>query len=441
MSRKYEDYDEWCNPEYPRTLSYDDVVAAATTIKPFVLNTPCVPSNYKKKFVMNLYYKLEFLQKTGSIKERGAVNVLQLLSTDRKKIGICTGSIGNDALSLCYYSSKFNIPTSVVMAHGTPMFKLQKLHNLGAQVLVQGSNLLEAQRNARLFARERSLTFINGHDHPHVLAGHGTIALEILEQVPRVDAILVPVGTGGLAAAVATVVKRVKPTCLVYGIQSEDNACLFKSLEASEPLFVPVEGSVADGTAVPIVGYNSFHTGKTILDKILLVKERWISTAMLHLLEKEHYVVEGAGALPLAALIGHLVPELKTKTVVCILSGGNIDSMLLTRCIHRGMAADGRFVKFKIAVKNTTLHKNQLYQLISAGGWNIIEHTEDSVWVANDINTCQISLVCEAKDLEHALNLKRILDKVYSFSAIFATEPFNDKRTCPCHVHKCMKYF
>ncbi|CAG4954089.1 unnamed protein product [Parnassius apollo] len=256
-----EDFDELCDPENPKKIKYEDVVDAASRSRPLITVTPCYESQPQNAFGMKLYYKLEFVLKTGSFKERGALNVLQMLPQDKKKIGVVLASMGNQAIGICYYGGKLHIPVVVVMPKGVPLIKLQICKNFGAKVIVEGNDLQESQKHARAIARDKGLTFINGRDHPHVLIGYGGVALEILEQVPTVDAVIVPVGTGGLVAAVATVIKHSKPNCLVY----------------------------------------------------MLVEEDWIARAVLHLVEKERFVVEGAGACTVAAILSSLVPELKTK--------------------------------------------------------------------------------------------------------------------------------
>ncbi|XP_059053326.1 L-threonine ammonia-lyase-like isoform X2 [Achroia grisella] len=283
-----------------------------------------------------------------------------------------------------------NVPVIVVMPNCVPIAKLQKYHNHGAKVMVQGGNLMEAQRYARAIARDKGLTYINGRDHPHILAGYGTIALEILDQMPYVDAIIVPVGSGGLAAAIATVIKHVKPRCLVYGVQTEAMPVFFKSLEDGSPVTVPGQSTLADSIAVPNAAVNALHNARPLLDKMLLVNEEWIARAMLHLVEKERFVVEAAGACPLATIIGNLVPELKLKNVVCILSGGNVDNLLLVRCLDRGLAAEGRLVKFTVGIKNNPMENSQLLKLLANGGYNLVRLFRDNSWVEDDTYSIEV---------------------------------------------------
>ncbi|CAH4036865.1 L-threonine ammonia-lyase-like [Pieris brassicae] len=438
MTRRYEDFDEFCDPDNPITITYDDALDAMQRIRKYMPETPYVASHKQGDFCMNLFYKLETLQRTGSFKERGALNSLEMLSLDKRKIGIVVASLGNQAIGLCYYGKILSIPVTVVMPISVAINKLQQCHNLGAKIVVQGGNLTESQRLARAIAREKGLTYINGRDHPNILSGYGTVALEILDQIPNVDAILAPVGSGGLVAAVAAVVKYVKPDCLVYGVQSEKVPTFFKSLEMGERTNLPWQSSAADSIAMPSVGINAFHTAKPLLDKMLLVNEDWITRSVLHLVELERLVVEGAAACTLAAILGNLVPELKTKNVVCILSGGNMDAVLMSRCLDRGLAAEGRLIKFKVYIKDSSKEFERLLRLLASGGYNVKRQFQDRVWVENEIYRVEVKLVCEARHLEHALELKRIMEREYGpTSAVFETEPFNEKYVCPCYVRKC----
>ncbi|XP_026494237.1 L-threonine ammonia-lyase-like [Vanessa tameamea] len=433
MSRRHEDFDELCDPDNPQIIKYEDVLEASKRIKNFIKPTPCTPSHFQRESGINIFYKLETIQKTGSFKERGAINALTLLPKDNQKIGVVVASLGNHAMGICYYGQKLGIPVTVIMPTCVAAIKLQLCQNLGAKVIVQGSNLVDAQKYGRGYAKDKGISYIK-RDYPNILCGYGTVALEILDQMPNMDAIIVPVGSGGLVAAVASVVKHVKPECLVYGVQSERLPTFYKSLEAGEPITLPYEPSIAEAIAMPYVGVNAFRNAQNLLDKMLLVKEDWIARAILHLVENERFVVEGAGASPLAAILGNLVPELKTKNVVCILSGGNIDAVLLGRSLDRGLAAEGRLIKFKVLIKDFASAYEQFMLLLAQGGYNLIRQFQDRIWVENEIYRVEIKAVCETRGLSHALELKRIVERAYPNACSFETEPFNDDRTCPCHA-------
>ncbi|XP_063367505.1 L-threonine ammonia-lyase-like isoform X1 [Cydia amplana] len=436
MSKRIDNYDQMSDPDNPLTIKFEDIQAALPRIRPYVPMTPCVPSHQSKTFTMNIIYKMESVLPSGCHKERGVANALLKIPRDNKKAGLVIASLGNHAYSLSYHAARMNIPVTALFPDFVPIQKLQKIHALGTKVLVRGNNIADTHKLARAMAKEKGLIFINGRDHPDILAGLGTVALEILEQVPNVDAVLVPVGTGGLIGSVGTVIKRLKPNCLVYGVQSELMPVFAKALEAGEPVTIPDVNTIADCLQVTRAGVNAFHNAKSVIDKMLLVKEDWLARAVLALVEQERFVVEGAGACPLAAIIGHLVPELKTKTVVCLVTGGNIDCSFLARCMDRGLAAEGRLIKFRVRIKDNPPELSKLVRLISDLGFNMVRHFRDAVWVESDVYHVEMRIVCEGRNLEHSLELKRALDRAYPGLTTFDTEPFNDKSMCPCYVVK-----
>ncbi|XP_013171038.1 PREDICTED: L-threonine ammonia-lyase-like [Papilio xuthus] len=435
-SRRYEDYDQFCDPENPKKINFEDIVEACEASRPFMPITPCYLSQTRNDFGINFYYKLETVHRTGSFKERGALNALQKLPRDKKKIGVVLASLGNQAIGLCHCARLLGIPVVVVMPDNVPLIKLQLCKNLGAKVIVEGNDLQEAQKHARFIARDKGLSYINGRDHPDVLTGYGGVALEIMEQVPNVDAVLVPVGTGGLIAAVATVIKHIKPSCLVYGAQSEVIPTFFESLEKGQPVTKPMQHSLADGIAMPYVGVNAFYNALPLVDRMILLKEDWIARSILYVVEKERFVIEGAAACAVAPILNSLVPELKTKTVVCILSGGNIDATLLNRSLERGLASLGRMIKFKVGIRADSAAMAELHKLLSEGGYNVIRQFMDHIWVEDEIHYVEVKIVCQSRDLQHAIQLKRMIEKAYPKTAIFETEPLNDKHMCPCYLKK-----
>ncbi|KAJ2953368.1 hypothetical protein O0L34_g958 [Tuta absoluta] len=438
MARKLEDFDEWCDPENPRAIKYEDVIEASREIKGLVKRVPLMESHRARKLSIYLSYKMESLQKTGSFKERGILYALMKLPTDKKKIGVVIASLGNEGIAASYYGAKLNIPVQVVMSTTVPSSYHQKCHALGAKVVVQGVHLHETMRYARQIAKDKGLTYINGRDHPHVLTGYGTIALEILQEHPLVDAIILPVGTGGLASAIATVVKHDKPECLVYGVQPEAAPLFYKTLEneTEDQVMVVNESTMADSINVTALGTNSYANVRPFLDKMLMVKEDWISSAMLHMFEIQRMVVEGAGACPLAAILGNLVPELKLKNVVAIITGGTVNPMYYSRCLERGLSTDGRLVKFRVNIEDRTKAQKALFNLLAANGYNILRQFQTHRWLQDEMYRLEVELVCVARNLEHALELKRIIERAYRCESVFENEPFNDKRVCPCYVYK-----
>ncbi|RVE43911.1 hypothetical protein evm_011422 [Chilo suppressalis] len=310
------EFDPMCDKENPQKISFEDVSAAAFRIQSGIVKTPCVKSHMSGLYGMDIYLKNDFLQHTGSFKERGARNALLLLSKEAKARGVISASLGNHSQGLSYHAKLLGVPTTVVMPNVAPIMKIQKCQSFGANVIVHGNDMKEAKFHAMTLAKERGLTYINGYDHPHIMAGQGTMGLEILEQVPDVDAVLVPVGGAGLLAGVATAIKHLNPHVLIYGVETEKCPSMEVALKNNEPTSVEIRSTLADGLAVPTVGYNAYRTVKPIMDKLITVNEDWIARAILRLVEQEKFVVEGGGAVGVAAIMAGLVPELASKKSV-----------------------------------------------------------------------------------------------------------------------------
>ncbi|XP_026314655.1 uncharacterized protein LOC113226296 isoform X2 [Hyposmocoma kahamanoa] len=407
------EFDPMCDKENPQKISFEDVSAAAFRIQSGIVKTPCVKSHMSVTFAMEIYLKKDFLQHTGSFKERGARNALLLLSPGAKQRGVISASLGNHSQGLSFHANQLNVPTTVVMPNVAPIMKIEKCRSYGANVIIYGDDMKEAKYHAMILAKEKNLTYINGYDHPHIMAGQGTMGLEILEQVPDVDAILVPVGGGGLLAGVATAVKHLKPHVLIYGVETEKCPSMDNAIKNNGPLSVEIRSTLADGLAVPTVGYNAYFTVKHLLDRMITVNEDWLARAILRLVEQEKYVVEGGGAVGVAAIMAGLVPELVGKKVVCILSGGNIDTTILGRCLERGLAAEHRLVKFKVNVSDRPGGIAELCKLIASTGVSIKDIIQERAWVHGDIFSVRVKVVCETRGTEHKEELRNLIATTY----------------------------
>ncbi|MGZ4963919.1 MAG: threonine ammonia-lyase, partial [Limisphaerales bacterium] len=329
------------------SLSFADIQQAAQRIAGHVVQTPCPLSiPLSEATGARIYCKLEYLQRTGSFKERGAANALTLLAPDKKKRGVIAASAGNHALALAYHAQRLGIPATVVMPTFAPLTKVSNCRKLGANVVLSGSDLAEARVKADQLASEQQLSYINGYDDFDIIAGQGTLGLEIAAQVPDVDFVLVPIGGAGLIAGVALAMRTLKPNAKIIGIEPKRAACFAAAIEAGKPVPVKVRPTLADGLAVSQVGKNAFAIARDLVDKTVIVHERHISLAILRLVEFEKSVVEGAGASPLAACLCDALPEIKGKTVVLPLTGGNIDTPILGRVLERGLVSDGRLYRF-----------------------------------------------------------------------------------------------
>ncbi|XP_073950329.1 L-threonine ammonia-lyase-like isoform X2 [Choristoneura fumiferana] len=424
------EFDPMCDKEKPQKISFEDVSAAAYRIQSGIVKTPCVKSHTSSQYGMEIYLKNDFLQHTGSFKERGARNAMILLSPEARQRGVISASLGNHSQGISYHAKLLKIPATVVMPNVAPIMKIQKCRSFGAEVVIHGHDMTEAKHHAMVLAKERNLTYINGYDHPHIMAGQGTVGLEIIEQVPDVDAVLVPVGGGGLLAGTATAIKHLKPHVLIYGVESEKCASMTEAINKGQPESVDIRSTLADGLAVPTVGYNAYFTSKTLIDRMIAVPEDWIARAILMLVEQEKYVVEGGGAVGIAAIMAGLVPELAGKKVVCILSGGNIDTTILGRCLERGLAAESRLVKFKVTVSDRPGGIAELCKLIATIGVSIKDIIQERAWVCGDIFSVRVKVVCETRGPDHTDELRALIAMTYR--EWFFSREGDDEALRPC---------
>jgi threonine dehydratase len=388
------------------SVTYANITGAAERIAGHVIQSPCPRSiPLSEATGLNIFCKLEYLQRTGSFKERGARNALLLLAPGQKQRGAIAASAGNHALGLAYHGQLLGIPVTVVMPRFAPLTKVTNCRRLGATVVLHGTDLDEARARADEIALEQQLTYINGFDDSSIIAGQGTLGLEIAAQVPDVDAVIVPIGGGGLIAGMAIALKSLKPNVRIIGVEPERAACFTAAVAAGKPVSVELKPTLADGLSVSLVGENAFRLARGLVDKTLLVSERMIALAILRLLELEKAVVEGAGAAPLAACLAGLVPELKGKNVVLPLSGGNIDTPILGRVVERGLASDGRLFRFTATLSDRPGSLARFAGLIADVGASIIDIAHDRAFSSQDINTVNVHCVVETRDAEHGTGL------------------------------------
>jgi len=334
-------------------ITLADVVAARDRIAGGIYESPCVESIPLSQLTgARIFCKLDYLQRTGSFKERGARNALLQLSADARRRGVIAASAGNHALGVAYHGSLLGIPVTVVMPRFAPLIKVSNCRALGARVVLHGIDLAEARAEAEAIALRDGLTFIHPFDNAHIVAGQGTIALEILEQTPSVQAIVVPVGGGGLLAGIGTVVDAMRPDVELIGVEPDSAACLSAAISAGAPIAVTLSPTLADGLAVAQAGTIPFETLSRVVDRVVTVDEAAIALAVLRLIELEKSVVEGAGATPLAAFLAGKLESLKGRNVVLVLCGGNIDLTMLDRVIEVGLVADGRVSRFTVSISD-----------------------------------------------------------------------------------------
>ena len=389
------------------TVTFADIEAAAARIKGPIVHTPCPASIPLSEITgCQIFCKLEYLQRTGSFKERGARNALLLLNAEQKKRGVIAASAGNHALGVAYHSQLLGIPATVVMPQFAPLTKVVNCRRFGAQVVLHGNNIAEARMHADEITARTGQSYINGFDDPAIIAGQGTIGLEVVQQVPDLEAVIVPIGGGGLAAGVALAVKQLKPDVTVLGVEPLRAASFTAALRAGKPVAIEMKPTLADGLSVPQVGSNAFTLARERLTRTVLVAEHDLARAILRLMEMEKAVVEGAGAAPLSACLAGLVPELAGKRVVLLLCGGNIDLNTLDRVIERGLASDGRLCRFTATISDRPGGLARFAGLIAEEGASVIDIAHDRAFADEDISTVAVHCVVETRDAQHIATLR-----------------------------------
>jgi threonine dehydratase len=391
-------------------LTLADIEAARARIRGGIYESPCVESIPLSQLTgAHIYCKLDYLQRTGSFKERGARNALLQLSPEQRARGVIAASAGNHALGVAYHSALLGIPVTVVMPKFAPLIKVSNCRQLGATVVLHGSDLSEARVEAEAIAARERLTFIHPFDNEHVIAGQGTIALEILEQAPDVQAIVAPVGGGGLLAGIGTVVEARKPDVRVIGVEPAHAACLTAALAAGHPVPVTLSSTLADGLAVAQAGAFAFDVLRRVVDQVVTVDEATIALAVLRLIELEKSVVEGAGAAPLAAFLAGKLDTLRGRNVVLVLCGGNIDLTILDRVIEIGLVADGRQSRFTVSISDRPGGLARLAEVIASTGASIKEIVHDRAFSGPDLSEVRVVCVVETTGHDHVAALLRAL--------------------------------
>ena len=393
-------------------ITLADVEAARERIRGAIYESPCVESIPLSELTgAHIYCKLDYLQRTGSFKERGARNALLQLPAAARARGVVAASAGNHAQGVAYHGALLGIPVTVVMPTFAPLIKVSNCRKLGATVVLHGADLGEARAEAETRAARDGLTFLHPFDNEHVITGQGTMGLEILEQTPAVNAIVVPVGGGGLLSGIGTVVRAKRPDVELVGVEPENAACLTAALAAGKPVVVPLAPTLADGLSVPLLGARPFEILRQMVDEVVTVHEAAIALAVLRLIELEKSVVEGAGAAPLAAFLAGKLTRLAGRTVVLVLCGGNIDLTMLDRVIEVGLVADGRLSRFTVSISDRPGGLARLAQVIASAGASIKEIVHDRAFSGPDLSEVRVVCVVETTGHEHVATVHRALAK------------------------------
>jgi len=370
-------------------------------IREAIYISPCTRSHGLSELSQStLYLKLENLQRTGAFKERGALNKLLSLTQEERERGLVAASAGNHAQAVAYHSARVGIKAEIWMPLTTPLVKVSATRGYGADVVLHGTNFDEAFQAAQRRCLERHSTFIHPFDDEEVITGQGTLGLELLEQVPQLEAVVVPIGGGGLISGVAVALKELRPGIRIIGVQSSLIPSMLTAVQAGHPVTVPAMTTLADGIAVRSAGENTFSLVQKYVDEIVLVDEEEIANAVLFLLEREKTLVEGAGATGVAALLNHKI-DLTGKQAAVVISGGNMDVTLLSRIIERGLVKDGRLVRLRISLPDHPGALHRLTEVIAANRVNIVETSYHRAFHGARLGHTVIDLTMETRGHEH----------------------------------------
>jgi threonine dehydratase len=386
--------------------SFADIQIAQRAIAPALVRTPTRHSRTLSHIAgCEVWLKFENRQFTASFKERGALNRILALSEDEKKRGVAAMSAGNHAQGIAYHAGRLGIPATIVMPVTTPFNKVKHTRDFGATVILHGESLIEADAEARRIAQEFGLTFIHPYDDPLVIAGQGTCAMEMLEDVPQLDVLIVPVGGGGLISGCAIAAKAMKPAIEIFGAQSELYPAMHDAMKGLTPPPAPPVQTIAEGIAVKRPGALTTAICKALVEDIFVVREDEIEHALAMILEIEKTVIEGAAAAGFAALLAQ-GERFKDRRVGIVMSGGNIDMRLLSNVILRELTREGRIILLVLQIEDRPGQLADISRIIADAGGNVLEVSHNRMMAGIPAKSATLELVVEARDAEHAQEIR-----------------------------------
>ena len=386
-------------------ITLSDIQSALSRIRDSVYLSPCARSeNFSLITGNSVFLKLDNLQKTGAFKERGALNKLLTLNDQQKALGVIAASAGNHAQGVAYHAGRLGIGARIVMPLTTPLTKVSSTKSYGTQVILHGTNYDEAYEEAVRLAQQKNLTLIHAFDDDAVIAGQGTLGLEILYQHPDIEAVIAPIGGGGLIGGVACALKESNPAIQIFGVQPAAIPSMKAAVAAGKPITLPAAKTIADGIAVRRSGDRTLPLVQKYVDDIVTVDDEEIANAILLLLEREKMLAEGAGAAAFAALLNHKLP-IHGKKVVVLVCGGNIDVTLLSRIIERGMVKDGRLVRVRVHLPDYPGALHSLTGLLAEHRANIVETSYDRAYHGVHLSDTAIDITIETRGAEHISEL------------------------------------
>ena len=391
-------------------LTLDKIYHASYVLKDVIRNTELIKAP-KIRTDCSVFLKPECLQVTGSFKVRGSGFMISQLTDEEKSHGVIACSAGNHAQGVALAATKYGIKSIICLPDGAPISKVEATKSYGAEVCMVKGVYDDAYKKAIELRDEKGYTFIHPFDDENVIAGQGTIGLEILHDLDDVDAIVVPIGGGGLISGIAYTAKKLKPSVKVYGVQAAGAPSMFNSLAHGHIECLDKVSTIADGIAVKQPGENTFELCRQCVDEIVTVTEDEISSAILALIEQQKMIAEGAGAVTVAAVMFDKIPNIAGKKVVCVVSGGNIDVTILSRVIERGLLPSGRSCNLCVELLDKPGQLQQVSQIIADCGGNVTGVHHERASETTDINGCYLRLVLETRNEAH---IREITDALTS---------------------------
>jgi threonine dehydratase len=386
-------------------IALSDVKQALARIRNSIYLSPCALSAAFSSLTGNsVYLKLDNLQRTGAFKERGALNKLLSLTDGERSKGVIAASAGNHAQGVSYHAGRHGIRAVIVMPLPTPLIKVSATRGYGADVILHGANYDEAYEEALRRSREDGLTLVHAFDDDAVIAGQGSLGLEILQQVADVEAVVVPIGGGGLIGGIACAIKESNPKVKMFGVQPSRLPSMKVAVAEGKPVTISPAATVADGIAVRRAGDRTLPLVQKYVDEIVTVDEEEIANAILLLLEREKTLAEGAGAAAIASLLNHKLP-LVGKKVAVLVCGGNIDVTLLSRIIERGLVKDGRLVRLRVHLPDYPGALNRLTGILAQHRANIVETAYDRAYYGVNLGETAIDITMETRGPDHIAEL------------------------------------
>jgi threonine dehydratase len=382
-------------------ITSKDIKAALGRIRSAIYLSPCARSEtFSQSTANHVYLKLDNLQRTGAFKERGALNKLLLLTAEERARGVIAASAGNHAQGVAYHAGKLGIRALICMPLTTPLIKVSATRSYGAEIVLHGANYDEACEEAVRRGKQEGMTFVHPFDDDAVIAGQGTIGLELMQQHPDLEVVVVPIGGGGLIGGIACAVKEANPKIRVFGVQPSRLPSMKVAVAEGTPVTVNAASTIADGIAVRRAGERTLPLVQKYVDDIVTVEEEEIANAILLLLEREKTLAEGAGAAAIAALVNRKLPVIEKKVAVLV-GGGNIDVTLLARIIERGLVKDGRLVRLRVHLGDFPGALNKLTSILAQHRANIVETAYDRAYHGVNLGETAIDITMETRGPDH----------------------------------------